>query len=79
MVRVSVEICSGAARFKASVLAESIERAVSLAKAHHPRCQVSLVFPIEPENFFVNSTTSVSDAGYLAEASKQDIGPASVD
>jgi hypothetical protein len=54
MIRVAVEVSSGAARFRAAVWAESIERALSLVKAHYPGGEARVVFPIEPEEFFVD-------------------------
>jgi hypothetical protein len=44
---------TGAARFGLTVRAESIGRALDLAEALHPGADVRLVFPIEPEGFFV--------------------------
>ena len=53
MVRVSIEVSSGAARFGVKVQASSIQRAVRLVKGLHPASDVRVVFPIEPEAFFV--------------------------
>jgi hypothetical protein len=53
MIRVSVEVCSGTARFRAGVWAESIERALSLVKVRYPGGEARVIFPIEPEAFFV--------------------------
>jgi len=53
MVKVSVEICSGAAHFDVGVQAESIQRAVSLVRERYPKGNVRVKFPIEPESFFV--------------------------
>lgn len=53
VIRVSVEVCSGAARFRAAVWAESIERALSLVRARYPGGEARVIFPIEPEAFFV--------------------------
>ncbi len=53
MVKVSIEICSGAARFDVVVQAESIQRAVNLVGERYPGGDVLLKFPIEPEGFFV--------------------------
>jgi hypothetical protein len=52
VIRVSVEIGGGAARFRASVRAESIERAVGIASTRYPGSEVRLLFPIDPEAFF---------------------------
>ena len=53
MVKVSVEVRSGTARFRVGVQAESIRRAVGMVTRSYPRGEVSVVFPIEPEGFFV--------------------------
>jgi hypothetical protein len=65
MIRVSVEICSGAARFRAAVWAESIERALSLVKAHYPGGEARVVFPIESEAFFVDGAVPSSGVVHL--------------
>jgi hypothetical protein len=51
MIRVSVEVRQGAARFRVGVQADSINRAVSLMKRRHR--DVRVVFPIDPDGFFV--------------------------
>lgn len=60
MIRVSVEVRSGAARFRAAVWAESIERALSLVKARYPGGEAGVIFPIEPEAFFVDGAVPAS-------------------
>jgi hypothetical protein len=60
MVKVSVEICSGTARFRVSVQAQSIRRALGLAEDRYPHGEVRLVFPIEPEGFFVGEPKAVT-------------------
>ena len=52
MVKVSIEVRSGASRFRVGVRAESIERAVSLTEKRFPGRNVKVSFPIEPEGFF---------------------------
>ena len=52
MVKVSIEVRSGATRFRVGVRAESIERAVSLTEKRFPGRNVKVSFPIEPEGFF---------------------------
>ena len=52
MIRVSVEIRSGVARFQRTVWAESIERAVRLTAMRYPGSDARVRFPIEPEGFF---------------------------
>ena len=53
MIRVSVEVREGTALSKATVQAESIREAVSIGKGRHPGHHVRVVFPIDPEDFFV--------------------------
>jgi hypothetical protein len=52
VIKVSVEIRSCGARFKAVVWAQSIERAVSLVNERYPNGEAKVVFPIDPEAFF---------------------------
>ena len=52
MVKVSIEIRKGAARFSVAVRAESIRRAVSLVAGRFPGAdEVRVKFPIDPEGF----------------------------
>ncbi len=53
MIKVSFEVGSGSASFGAAVRAESIRQAVDVAEARYPGCDVRVVFPIDPEAFFV--------------------------
>jgi hypothetical protein len=53
MVKVSIEVRSGAARFDVGVQAESIQRAVGFMRKRYPKGSVNVRFPIEPERFFV--------------------------
>jgi len=52
MKKFAIEVRS-AARFKVAVLAESIEGALELAKRYNPGKECKVVFPIDPEIFFV--------------------------
>ncbi len=58
MVWVSIEVDSGAGRFGLEVRAESIARALSIAKALYPGADARVVFPIEPEGFFVEDSAA---------------------
>jgi hypothetical protein len=60
MVKVSVGVRSGTARFRVSVQAESIRRALGLVGARYPHGEVRLVFPVETEGFFVGQPTAVA-------------------
>ena len=53
MVKVTVEIREKAISRRVQVTASSIERALELAGEGKPGRKVRLVFPIEPEAFFV--------------------------
>ena len=53
MVRVTVEVREGALTYRVGVTAPSIERAVEIAGEGKPGRRVRLVFPIDPEVFFV--------------------------
>jgi hypothetical protein len=53
MVKVSVEVRSDMARFRVGVQAPSIRGALGMVGRSYPRAEVSVVFPIEPEGFFV--------------------------
>ena len=58
MVKVSVEVRSGAALFPVAVRAESIRRALDLAGQRYPGADIGVRFPIEPEGFFVEDTAA---------------------
>jgi hypothetical protein len=53
MVKVSVEVRSGTARFRVGVQAESVRRALSMVGGRYPQGAVRVVFPVEPEGLFV--------------------------
>jgi hypothetical protein len=59
-VKVSVEVRSGTARFRVSVQAQSIRKALGLVGGMYPRGEVRLVFPVEAEGFFVGQPTAVA-------------------
>jgi hypothetical protein len=64
MIRISVEVSSGPARFRVMVQAESIERALELVARQNPGEECEVTFPIDPEAFFVED--SVATVGRLA-------------
>jgi hypothetical protein len=53
MVRVAIEVRSGVARFRVGIQSSSIQRAVSLAQNLYSASDVRVIFPIDPEHFFV--------------------------
>lgn len=58
MVRISVRVSSGSARFRVMVQAESIERALEIARRHNPASECQVSFPIDPESFFAGDSVS---------------------
>jgi hypothetical protein len=61
MVRVSVEAGSGAARFRVRVQAESIERALEIAKSHNPDKECKVTFLLDPEAYFIEEPVAGVD------------------
>jgi hypothetical protein len=62
MIRVTVEIREGALTHRTRVTAPSIERALKIAGGGKPSRKVSLVFPIDPEAFFVTEVPGLKEA-----------------
>jgi hypothetical protein len=60
MVKVSVEVRSGTARFRVSVQAESIRKALGMVKARYPSGEVGVVLPVEPKSFFVDAPPTLA-------------------
>jgi len=67
MVKISVEVHSGAAHFDVGVQAESIQRAMSLVMERYPKAYVRLKFPIKPESFFVEDAAPQAERFELEE------------
>jgi hypothetical protein len=53
MVKASIQVRSGTARFRVAVQAESMQRTLSLVGSRYPGRSCWVEFPIEPEGFFV--------------------------
>jgi coproporphyrinogen III oxidase-like Fe-S oxidoreductase len=58
MIRISVQVSSGAARFRVMVEAESIERALEIVARQNPGKECEVTFPIDPETFFVEDSVA---------------------
>jgi hypothetical protein len=58
MVKVSIEVRSGAARFRVAVRAENIQRALSLAGERFPGRNATVRFPINSEGFVVEPSNA---------------------
>ena len=54
MVRISVEVRSGAASFRVGVQAPSVREALAMVAGRYSHGDVRVAFPIEPESFFVS-------------------------
>jgi hypothetical protein len=53
MIKISIEVKSGATSFEVGVQAESIEGALGIVKRNNAGRECEVVFPIDPEGFFV--------------------------
>jgi hypothetical protein len=72
MVRIAVQVRSGAARFSVAVQAESIERALEIAKKQNLGRNCEVTVPINSEAFFVAepAATSGPAGGTAAQAGR---------
>jgi hypothetical protein len=53
MVKLSIEVHSGKARFAVAIKAQSIQQALSIVAARHPSSVTRVKFSIAPESFLV--------------------------
>ena len=58
MVKVSIEVHDGTARFAVAVLAKSIQQALNIVAARYPGSVAKVKFPIKPEGFFVKNSAA---------------------
>jgi len=54
MVKVSIEVRNGTARFMVGVKARNIQQALSIVQTRYPGKVATVKFPIDPEGFFVD-------------------------
>ena len=54
MVKVSIEVRNGTARFMVEVKAKNIQQALRIVQTRYPEKVATVKFPIDPENFFVD-------------------------
>jgi len=59
MIRISVRVSGGTARFSVAIQAESIERALEIVARQNPGKECEVVFPIDPETFFVDDAVGM--------------------
>jgi hypothetical protein len=57
LVRISVEVRSGTARFRVGVQTENIKRALGMVGGRYPQGVVKVRFPVETESVFVPEQT----------------------
>jgi hypothetical protein len=62
MIRIVVEIHEDALTYRTRVTAASIERALKIVGGGKPDRSVRLVFPIDPEAFFVTEVPGLKEA-----------------
>jgi hypothetical protein len=58
MVKVSIEVHDGTARFAVAVLAKSIQQALSIVATQYPGSVAKVKYPINPEGFFVEDSAA---------------------
>jgi hypothetical protein len=58
MIRVCMEVREETALSRATVQAGSISEAVSITKGRYPGRDVRVMFPIDPERFFIEGPAS---------------------
>jgi len=58
MVKVSIEVRDGAARFTVDVEAQSIMQALNFVQAQYPGNTAKVKFPIDPESFFIEDSAA---------------------
>ena len=58
MIEILVEVGDGPARIRMAARAESIRRAKEAASTHYPGAGVRVVYPIDPEAFFVRDSAA---------------------
>ena len=59
MIRISVRVSGGTARFGVAIQAESIERALEIVARQNPGKECEVAFPIDPETFFVDDAVGI--------------------
>ncbi|MDP8974142.1 MAG: hypothetical protein M3N45_13495 [Actinomycetota bacterium] len=55
-----MEVGRGAIRYRVAVQAESIRRALEIVEGMNPGKEIKVMFPIDPESFFVEESGAVA-------------------
>ena len=67
MVKVCIQVnCGGDSATTLSVMAESLMRALEVAEEQNPGCALNVVFPLDPDTFFVREDSEGAE-GEAAE------------
>ena len=75
MIRVSMEVREGAGLSRTTVQAESPGEAVSITRRRYPGRDVRVIFPLDPETFFIDDPADGNGwAGLSGERSSIDRG-----
>ncbi len=59
MIEIGIEVREGASTFRTAVRAESIRSADEIARTQYSGGDVTVVFPIDPDRFFVEAELAV--------------------
>jgi hypothetical protein len=65
MIKVRVKVSGEAGSFDVIVCAGSLREVEEIVKARYPGSAIGIVFPIEPEHFFVDGSHHGRDAGLV--------------
>jgi hypothetical protein len=65
VIKVSVELRSGSARFCVGVQASSIRRALSIVGGRHPNGVIRVRLPMDSEGFYIEDPATVGQAGMV--------------
>jgi hypothetical protein len=58
IIKVSIEVHDGTARFAVAVLAKNIQQALNIVAARYPGSVAKVKFPINPEGFFFEDSAA---------------------
>ena len=59
MIRISVVLTRGPARYRVAVKAQSIRRALEIVEGNYPGRQARVAFPIDPGASFVRDASAI--------------------
>jgi hypothetical protein len=68
VIRISVELGRGAARYRVAAQEECSERALEIVERQKPGCKAKVAFPIDLEVYFVSNTGATTGPVYQEQA-----------